>query len=357
MTAVGLPAEPAELDEPDEPDEPADTVRLVLEGTLIPRLLAGAIDVVVSETAQRWALVGGADEERPGGAWGGSTPHAHSGYGICWVLSGRCELTMDGERYLLDRRVAFLITPGELHRLGPTHALEPFEVLWWSVTPRGVSLPVESFANERRVTGVGFVELEPALTSMPAQVAREVKAGEAQWGLVTRALLLQAAGVMVRKLEQRERVHPGLWERSVKVSQHVQSVAHFVETHYGTEITLERLARVAGVSPYYLTTLFRRYTGRSALAYLADVRQRQAMELLRNTDLDVAAVARLVGYEDPYYFSRVFKERNGCSPRAFRRMYTGVPASAGGPTREADGAREAVARAGATAQDLAEIPV
>jgi iron complex transport system substrate-binding protein len=150
--------------------------------------------------------------------------------------------------------------------------------------------------------------------------------GEAHSGLVVRAMLLHVAAVLLRKLAQRETAHEVVWEQGAKVSQHVQRVAHFVETHYGTDITLDRLARVAGVSPYYLTTLFRRFTGRSALAYLGDVRQKYAIELLRNTDLEVAAVARLVGYEDPYYFSRVFKERNGCSPRAFRRLYTAVPA-------------------------------
>jgi AraC-like DNA-binding protein len=41
--------------------------------------------------------------------------------------------------------------------------------------------------------------------------------------------------------------------------------------------------------------------------------------LLRDTDLAVAEVARNVGYDDPYYFSRVFKAREGCAPLYYRR--------------------------------------
>ena len=52
------------------------------------------------------------------------------------------------------------------------------------------------------------------------------------------------------------------------------------------------MAQVAGLSPYYLTRLFGRYTGRGVMTYLGDVRHREAQALLRNTDLAVAEVAR-----------------------------------------------------------------
>jgi iron complex transport system substrate-binding protein len=105
----------------------------------------------------------------------------------------------------------------------------------------------------------------------------------------------------------------------------VERVAAFIDEHYAARLTLDGLAAHGGVSPYYLTALFRRYTGRSVMAYLGDVRHREARSLLRNTDLGVAEVARGVGYEDPYYFSRAFRAREGCPPSVYRREFKPAP--------------------------------
>jgi AraC-like DNA-binding protein len=98
-------------------------------------------------------------------------------------------------------------------------------------------------------------------------------------------------------------------------------VAAYVDEHYAERLTLDRLAKQAGISSYYLTTLFRRCTGRSVMAYVGDVRHREARSLLSNTGLAVTEVARSVGYDDPYYFSRVFRSREGCAPSAYRRAF------------------------------------
>ena len=86
-------------------------------------------------------------------------------------------------------------------------------------------------------------------------------------------------------------------------------------------MTLAGLAQLAGLSPYYLTRTFARYSGRGVMTYLGDVRHREAAALLRNSDLAVAEVARAVGYDDPYYFSRVFRTREGCAPLHYRRRF------------------------------------
>ena len=70
-----------------------------------------------------------------------------------------------------------------------------------------------------------------------------------------------------------------------------------------------------GVSRY--RTLFHAATGMSPIAYLTDLRMKHAAEILIHTELSVADVALSVGYEDPQYFSRVFRRTWGVSPAVY----------------------------------------
>jgi AraC-like DNA-binding protein len=111
----------------------------------------------------------------------------------------------------------------------------------------------------------------------------------------------------------------------MRANWYVQRVIDHVQAHHGGEVRLAEIAGAVGLSPYYLTTLFRRHTGRSVMAYVGDVRLRGALALLRDTELSVTDVARRAGYADQYYFMRVFRAREGCSPQAYRRLFRATP--------------------------------
>ena len=68
-----------------------------------------------------------------------------------------------------------------------------------------------------------------------------------------------------------------------------------------------------------LACRFKQETGRSYVQYLTDVRMEHAVELLRTTDDKTYMVAEKVGYDEPNYFSYVFKRRFGVSPSQFRK--------------------------------------
>jgi len=78
--------------------------------------------------------------------------------------------------------------------------------------------------------------------------------------------------------------------------------------------TLEELARKANLSPPHFTALCRRQTGMPPLSLLIRLRLQRAMDLLQRGDHNVAEAARAVGYEDPFYFSRLFKKHIGMTP-------------------------------------------
>jgi len=89
---------------------------------------------------------------------------------------------------------------------------------------------------------------------------------------------------------------------------------------------LAELAAWSGYSPQHLNRVFRGELGVTPLQYLMRMRLEHAAALLADGRLTVRAVGARMGFGDPYYFSRLFKQHFGVSPDAYRRAAGGEPA-------------------------------
>ncbi len=99
----------------------------------------------------------------------------------------------------------------------------------------------------------------------------------------------------------------------------IGTVCELVRRRPDLPLTVKKLAAAARMTPNHFTALFSRWVGRSFNEYLTDQRIERARKLLlENATLNIAEVARMVGYDDPGYFSRRFRQRVGMSPRQWR---------------------------------------
>ncbi|AEJ61594.1 two component transcriptional regulator, AraC family [Spirochaeta thermophila DSM 6578] len=93
----------------------------------------------------------------------------------------------------------------------------------------------------------------------------------------------------------------------------------YLRKHFREPLSSGELARRFRMSESYLRKLFREYKGTSFKDYLTSLRIEEAKRLLSLTPhLPIKAVAASVGFKDEFYFSRVFRERTGISPTAYR---------------------------------------
>jgi transcriptional regulator GlxA family with amidase domain len=97
----------------------------------------------------------------------------------------------------------------------------------------------------------------------------------------------------------------------------------YMEQNLNKKLVLEELAEEAGYSASYFTTLFRKVTGYSPLSYFAHLKINKACEHLDFTKMKIKEISFLMGYSDPYYFSKDFQKKMGLSPRNYRRRIIG----------------------------------
>jgi len=100
----------------------------------------------------------------------------------------------------------------------------------------------------------------------------------------------------------------------------VKRAKRIIHEYYSDGITLEEIASKLGITPEYLGTKFRMETGVTFSNYMRDYRISKAKELLLGTNLKLYEIADKVGYNDPKYFSRVFKDATGYLPVDYRKM-------------------------------------
>ncbi|MBS0476695.1 MAG: helix-turn-helix transcriptional regulator [Proteobacteria bacterium] len=85
-------------------------------------------------------------------------------------------------------------------------------------------------------------------------------------------------------------------------------------------LSIEMLAKEAGLSPYHFSRLFRNSVGRSPYRYYDELRFQRAKDLLGTTDLPVNEIGSRLGFTHPSQFTRAFRRHAGCAPSAYRNQ-------------------------------------
>ncbi|MDK8462087.1 AraC family transcriptional regulator [Marinobacter sp. SS13-12] len=98
-------------------------------------------------------------------------------------------------------------------------------------------------------------------------------------------------------------------------------IHNFMREHLDERITLGQLADLTGLSPAHFATRYRALTGVSPIQHFLHLKVEQACQMLDTTDHSFTQISNMLGYDDNYYFSRLFKKVMGQSPTDYRHTH------------------------------------
>ncbi len=118
--------------------------------------------------------------------------------------------------------------------------------------------------------------------------------------------------------ETKERMDSSRRKYNPLGNEYVRIVTSIIETSYRERLSVEEMAARMGLNRSYLTTLYKEHTGMSIKEYLMEYRLQQSILCLQRTNYTVKQSALESGFNDPLYYSKLFKLRYGVSPHEYR---------------------------------------
>lgn len=106
-------------------------------------------------------------------------------------------------------------------------------------------------------------------------------------------------------------------------SRRIEKVFAHMQDHYDKEINLEGVSKLAGMSEVSFSRFIKKRTGKTFIESLNEIRLGHASRSLISTSNTISEIAYKCGFNNLSYFNRVFKTKNGCTPKEFRGNYSG----------------------------------
>lgn len=97
----------------------------------------------------------------------------------------------------------------------------------------------------------------------------------------------------------------------------IRQIKSYIQANLSQRLTLNNVAAVFGFSPNYLSQLFARQAEQTFVEYVNTEKIRAAKEMMREENVKFYEIAERLGFENAFYFSKVFKKIEGCSPREY----------------------------------------
>lgn len=240
-------------------------------------------------------------------------PTIRKEYVLHIIFKGHGFYTVQGETYNLKAEQAFLLPPGipTQYHANPN---DPYAYVWVAFNGERINdylaqtaLSVEKPVCDLMIPSSEFRTLvEKILDTKDLKISNDIKRV---------GLLYVILAKLIASNNQLPNVTTPLYYPTETYAEHA---LQYIEINYN-HITIQDVVNHVGLNRSYLYTIFKQKFLVSPQEYLISYRLKKATELLCSTTNSISDIAKAIGYEDPFTFSKVFKKYYGMSPKFFRK--------------------------------------
>lgn len=234
-------------------------------------------------------------------------PALKPNYVIHFVLSGKGVFSIGGKKYQLEAGSGFLIPPGEL-AFYQADEKDPWTYIWVGFSG--------SKASEY-IRGIGLSSHTPIFQSEQHEALYACVKDMMEHSTYSVANELRRVGQLHIFLSMVVKENPV--EEVGKGNQYVKRAIDYIQSNYHFPIKVTDVADYVCINRSYLYSLFQEALEMSPQQFLSSYRITKAAELLLTSSLSIESIALSTGYNDPFVFTKAFKQLKGMSPTVYRK--------------------------------------
>lgn len=240
-------------------------------------------------------------------------PRGRVDYQLIYICAGQAHFHFDKEdNYtIVTAGNMVLFRPKELQKY-EYYREDKTQVYWVHFTGSDVKNILRKYGikDDMRTFFVGTsLEYERIYKRMISELQRCQDDYEELLSMLMRHLLIS----IHRELQKERKLS------DVYLDNEMDMAAQYFSDNYSSEINIEKYAQSRGMSISWFIRNFKKYTGTTPMQYIVAARISNAQLLLETTQYSIAEISRIVGYDNPLYFSRLFHKQKGFSPSAYRK--------------------------------------
>ena len=231
-------------------------------------------------------------------------------YQILYVANGKTHFWFDGREEIVSTGHMVLYKPEEIQKY--VYYLEDNpEVFWIHFTGSEVNniLAYHGISLDEHVFYCGVLPDYKALFRKIIQELQLCRYGYEDYI----ASLFNDILLLVDRQQHEQKKATG------NVQEQIERAAAYFNENYNTKISIDDYAESLHISTNWFIHNFKQYAGMSPAQYILSLRMVNAQSLLERTTYNIKEISEIVGYENPLYFSRVFKKEIGKSPAQYRK--------------------------------------
>lgn len=239
-----------------------------------------------------------------------SIPHTHSYAELFYIVGGDGQFRIEEQLYPVCADQLVIVNPNVLHT-EVSYASHPLEYIVLGI--EGLELSV-SEGSDRRFCILDHRSSGDVLTCL-RNILRESEAALPGYETICQAYM----EILVVRLMRSTGFSVTAAEATPASSSQCAAVRRYIDAHYKESLDLDTLAQEAHVNKYYMAHAFKREFGISPINYLIRRRIEESRYLLRETDLSLSQISRMLGFSSASYFSQTFRRTEGITPMEYRK--------------------------------------